>query len=185
MPATPLLQELKIRGQEAFIRTIPAKYAPDEEKHGRLNAIEEIVFVGYPNGLYDKVNLLPIVRRGITATHPEINYEGQPVFLIDASVFPGSSGSPVFIINSGGYFDRGALVLGNRILFLGIVSRVFFREERGEIIQVPIAEMTTQFVRTREMIHLGVVYKASVVIETAKLYFAHWRGLVSAANESS
>jgi hypothetical protein len=45
--------------------------------------------------------ILPIsprfFRRGMTATPPQLDYCGRPTFLIDASVFGGSSGSPVFL----------------------------------------------------------------------------------------
>ena len=42
-----------------------------------LDAIEEIVMIGYPNGLWDSVNNMPIARRGITATPVYLNYEGK------------------------------------------------------------------------------------------------------------
>jgi V8-like Glu-specific endopeptidase len=61
-----------------------------------LDAIERIIFVGYPNGMYDRKNYTPILRQGITATPFHLDYDGLPAFLIDASVFPGSSGSPVY-----------------------------------------------------------------------------------------
>ena len=40
---------------------------------------------------------MPILRRGTTATPIALNFEGRPEFLIDAAVYPGSSGSPVFV----------------------------------------------------------------------------------------
>ncbi|HGH6417174.1 TPA: hypothetical protein ACJL3H_000522 [Neisseria meningitidis] len=52
--------------------------------------------IGYPNGLWDSKNNLPIFRTGITATHPAIDFEGKKEFMIDVACFPGSSGSPVF-----------------------------------------------------------------------------------------
>lgn len=51
--------------------------------------------VGYPDGIWDEFNNQPIVRRGITATHPKNDFNGKGEFLIDAVCFPGSSGSPV------------------------------------------------------------------------------------------
>mgnify|MGYP003291781313 CR=1 FL=1 len=46
---------------------------------------------------YDKKNNLPLVRTGTIASHPRKDFNGLPQFVIDAQVFPGSSGSPVFI----------------------------------------------------------------------------------------
>ena len=56
----------------------------------------EVIFVGYPQGLYDPVNYLPIIRRGFIASVPDIDFNGKGQIVIDAQVFPGSSGSPVF-----------------------------------------------------------------------------------------
>jgi len=56
--------------------------------------------IGYPNGLWDHVNNLPLIRRGITASHPGVDYQiegqnGPGVTVIDMACFPDSSGSPV------------------------------------------------------------------------------------------
>lgn len=52
--------------------------------------------VSYPIGLIDNINNFPIFRRGITASHPGLSFKVKPEFLIDASCWPGSSGSSVF-----------------------------------------------------------------------------------------
>ena len=87
----------KTRGQghNIYYRTISRDIVLTEEQTRDMDAIEEVWMVGYPNGIYDQVNNLPVVRRGITATPYAVDYEAKPQFLIDASVFPGSSGSPV------------------------------------------------------------------------------------------
>ena len=71
-----------------------------------IDAIEDIIFIGYPNGIWDSVNNMPILRKGSTATHPCLNYNGKKEFMIDAACFPGSSGSPVLIFNENGYKDK-------------------------------------------------------------------------------
>ncbi len=63
----------------------------------------EVLFVGYPNDYYDTVNNLPLVRRGTLASMPNIDFRGQGLVVIDAQVFPGSSGSPVFAAWDGKY----------------------------------------------------------------------------------
>jgi len=70
----------------------------------------EVYFVGYPQGLYDREHNLPILRRGYIASIPEIDYEGRKVFLIDAQIFQGSSGSPVFT------------VINNKFTLIGVLS---------------------------------------------------------------
>lgn len=79
---------------------------------------------GYPDGLWDAVNNRPVLRRGVTATHPIKDYNGKKEFLIDAPAIPGTSGSPVFIIDENGYIDRDGNYYPDedRILFLGTFS---------------------------------------------------------------
>ena len=72
--------------------------------------------------MYDQVNLIPITRTGMTATPLQLDYDGRPSFLIDASVFPGSSGSPVFVYKSG---KLGAGITTQDVfVFVGVVAKV-------------------------------------------------------------
>jgi len=140
-----------------------------------LDAIEEVMLIGYPDGLYDPVNLTPIVRRGSTATPLQLDYGGEPAFLVDASVFPGSSGSPVLIANFPTYMNRRTgevFVGGSRTMFLGILSSGFFIEENGQIEKRAIPAAKEELVvRTEQMIDLGFVFKASTVVETIEDLF--------------
>lgn len=112
-------------GQNFFLRMIDHSLIPTEIQWKSIEPIEEILMIGYPNGLWDEHNNMPIVRRGITATAPYLDYNGKREFLIDAACFPGSSGSPVFLCNNGSYVDkaRHSVVIGTRVYFLGIVYK--------------------------------------------------------------
>lgn len=168
LPLIPILQEIDKMGKSVFFKSIAHTLIPSSEKMNELDAIEEVLFIGYPNGIFDSKNLMPVVRRGTTATHLQIDYEGKPVFMIDASVFPGSSGSPVLIANTGGYTSKLGFTAGNRILFLGIISSVAIREEQGQIAFIPTPVTQTPIVKTRQMIDLGIVFKASTILDTVK-----------------
>ena len=50
--------------------------------------LEAIVMVGYPNGLWDKTNNLPIFRKGVLASDYKYDWNGKKEFLIDALCFP-------------------------------------------------------------------------------------------------
>ena len=168
MPLVPLLEFAEASGQNVFFRSVPDSLVPTPDQLKELDAIEEVMFVGYPSGIYDNVNLMPIVRRGTTATPLQLDYDGRPVFLVDASVFPGSSGSPVVLWNRGSYTTRdGGVVIGSRFFLLGIMAEVAFREEHGQIDFVSIPTANVPVVRTKEMIDLGVVYKSSAILEAA------------------
>ena len=60
-----------------------------------VEASSDVLVVGYPRGFYDDVNLFPIVKSGIVASRWGAWFQGEPRFLIDAKLFPGSSGSVV------------------------------------------------------------------------------------------
>jgi V8-like Glu-specific endopeptidase len=166
MPLVPILQEIERMGKQIFFRAITHDLIPSDEQISELNTIEELLFIGYPNGIFDSKNLMPVTRRGLTATPLQVDYEGEPIFLMDASVFPGSSGSPVLIVNEGGFASRGGFSIGNRIHFLGIIASVVIREEFGKIDFVSIPTSQIPIIKTQQMIDLGVAYKSSAVLET-------------------
>ena len=56
--------------------------------------------------------------------------KGDKVFLIDAGVFPGSSGSPVFIFNQGSYPTTDGITIGNRLLFVGIITQTMLTNDK-------------------------------------------------------
>jgi hypothetical protein len=87
-----------------------------------LPPLVDIVMTGYPIGIWDSTNNMPILRRGITATAYNLDYEGKAEFVIDAACFPGSSGSPVCLVSEGQLALRGGLGLGgSHFALLGIL----------------------------------------------------------------
>jgi hypothetical protein len=167
MPFAPVLNELSNRGVQIFFKSITPDIIPsDKLLREEIDAVEDIVFVGYPSDIYDRRNLLPVVRRGITATPISVDFEGKPTFLIDASIFPGSSGSPVFLCNIGSYSPKGkGLVVGSRVFFLGVVASVFIRKDLNTIKLIDIPTGKIPVVATTQMVDLGIVYKSIVIKE--------------------
>jgi hypothetical protein len=122
MPIAPLLNQAAKQGIKPFFKTFNKGLIPTEDQLKELTAVEDILMIGYPNGIWDRANNYPIFRKGITATHPANKYEGRDEFMIDAACFPGSSGSPVFLYNVGNYVSKqGATVIGSRFYFLGVL----------------------------------------------------------------
>ena len=82
---------------------------------------EDIFFLGYPHGLgVSKDNkLTPLVRVGMVSLKTK-----DMKFLIDANVYPGSSGGPVFYRPTIASFEKANLTLGagRGFKLLGIVS---------------------------------------------------------------
>jgi len=118
--------------------------------------------IGYPNGLWDELHNLPIIRKGITATHPGLRLNGKPEFLIDAACFPGSSGSPVFLANIGGYISGRAHILGgNRIYLLGTLYTGPQHTTTGEIFAINVPTDTKSIVSGLIPNNLGYVIHSS------------------------
>ncbi|WP_339443940.1 trypsin-like peptidase domain-containing protein [Pseudomonas hunanensis] len=172
----PITRYLADRGIGIFYTAIRAEQIPTDEQIQEFDVLEEVTFIGYPNGVWDSKHSLPVIRRGTTATPLEVDFEYEPQFIIDASVFGGSSGSPVFIVQKGEVQDRnGNIKYANRVFFVGVVAAVFFRTALNEIRPFPIPTAVNSLVRPmavqQEMIDLGIVFKARTVAEAAEHFF--------------
>jgi len=162
-----LYNQLQNLQQDIFIRTIPTEMIPSQSEN--FDAIEDILFVGYPNGIFDQKNHLPIMRRGITASPYNVDFNGGKKFLIDAQVFPGSSGSPVFIKEQN--LRNGELRLGvENYFFVGIISKVFHRDETGDLIEsVAPTNPANNIFSVRQMIGLGICEKSNQLLELIEI----------------
>lgn len=170
-PFLPIIQRVKEDfKQNLFFKAIPRKTIPDQDEINSLNAMEEVIFLGYPNGMWDSIHNLPILRKGITASPLQINFENRPQFLIDASVFSGSSGSPLFTVNDGTYLDKGSICFGSRFYFLGVVSAVYFRTQINNVEARTIPTSIIPVVENKEMIDLGIVFKSQTILDTIDIF---------------
>lgn len=139
LPINPIIKNIKTtKSKTPFIVYYTEDLIPTKELVESITAIEEVFMIGYPQGLWDKTNNLPIVRRGITATPFYIDYEGKNQFLLDIPVFKGSSGSPIILFNQGSYSSRkGGITIGTRIALLGINVELYEYPAEGELILPP------------------------------------------------
>jgi S1-C subfamily serine protease len=128
----PTINQLQQTANPIFFRSINSGLIPNQDVIGTLGAIEEVTFVGCPSGIFDTANSTPLIRRGITASPIWNDFDGQPIFVIDAGVFPGSSGSPVFIYNQGSYATDKGVTIGTRVFFVGIISSAFIGGEQNK-----------------------------------------------------
>lgn len=186
MNLSQVLNKFNQEGNRIFIKTIPLELIPLKKDLEELDSLENVIFIGYPNGIYDSKNLFPIIRRGITATPVYSNYEGKSLFLIDASVFPGSSGSPVFVYDKGSFKTRdGTTHIGDRIYFVGVISETLIRTDKGELgfIEAPIRLIP--IIKKSEMIDLGIAIKSEKVKELLDLYLENLNKKNKEKNEKS
>lgn len=172
VPLRPLERAARELGVELYYHAVDSRSIPDTAAVRGFDALEDVLFVGYPSGVWDHVNLMPILRRGTTATPLELDFEGHKQFLIDAAVYPGSSGSPVFVLRSDPL--RPHLPSGKTVWFAGVVAAVFFREEANHLVPGPVPAQAASPSVTAEMIDLGLVIKSESVREVIEAFLRRW-----------
>ncbi len=139
---------------------------------------DEIYFIGYPNGWYDKRNISPIVRAGIISTPPQEDFYFNDLvkaynrnrfgevlpdklhgFIIDANAIGGSSGSLVFLKPQIIRFNKGYLEyssIGGEPLILGILAYSY---------------LDSQSIADAIRINLGGVISASSIQKTIDSFY--------------
>lgn len=167
------IEELRNHGKKPYFRCIGKEMLLRPEDYDSLTAIEDIIMIGYPNGIIDKVNCKPVIRKGITATNLKLDYNGEPIFMIDAACFPGSSGSPVFLRKTGleKEITENGLTIGVSASYslLGILyAGPTFRVD-GTIITKDIPTAAESVAEMKTMMNLGYVVKISKAIELFEL----------------
>lgn len=172
MPIAPFVNAAKEKNKNLFYIPLDKKLIPSAQQMEQLSGLEEILMIGYPNGIWDNINNKPIFRKGVTATNPNFDYNGKKEFLIDAACFPGSSGSPVFIFNEGGYRDKnGNMYIGvSRVLLLGVLyaGPQYTVEGEIKIIDVPVSQKPIVFSAVPN--NLGLILKAERILELEELF---------------
>lgn len=135
LPISNELRQMLKNGYTPLYKATQISQLVNEDAAAKLNAVEEILMVGYPNGLWDTKNNLPIARRGITASPVSVDWNGRNEFLIDCSVYPGSSGSPIYLFSPSGtrLSADHKLIPTNQVVLLGVVKSVFIHNVRGEL----------------------------------------------------
>lgn len=166
LPIGDKINELKSNGFNPFLSYLDLKLIPTQDQWGSFDAIEEVITAGFPEGLRDTVNNLPIIRSGITATHPVFNFNGDPDFLVDMPCFQGCSGSPVFLYNNGVYANprNNSVTMGQpRVFLLGVQYAIHTITKSVE--QSSSSDKTSNPVPTyKQLLNLGYVVKSSELL---------------------
>ena len=172
LPITGIVLDAQSKGVKLAYKMMDFSMLPTASDIEKMTAMEDVVIVGYPDGIWDEVNNRPVFRKGITATHYAFNYNGNKEFLIDASIFPGSSGSPVFILNEGIIQDKfGKIELAkSRALLLGVVYKVFQHSVDGAIVIQNIPTSQVPISKSYIPNNIGLVIKSSELLALEALF---------------
>lgn len=125
----------------------------------KLEATTDVIICSYPHEFYDVENKFPIIKSGIIASSWNSNFNGKPFFLVDAKLFPGSSGGmvlskPVDIAVINGQLMRSD---EKRFSLLGVYSGEFShptKDKDGNTVKEPFG--------------LGIVWYSRLIPEIIK-----------------
>jgi hypothetical protein len=135
--------------------------APDAEASKSIVAGDEVVMVGYPTGLWDEANGMPIFRRGSLATHLAFDYQKAPAFVVDIQALPGSSGSPI-VLFSEEWFDQPGAAMNAlpHLKLLGVLGEDHLFRDTG-IVTSPTGDPSGLATSMELHAGLGIATKAA------------------------
>lgn len=132
--------------------------------------VEQIMVCGYPTGLWDSTNNMPISRVGHTATNMLTNFKGKRQFLVDMPIFGGSSGSPVFRYEMPMHkTSANNLSFGSRIKLAGIIWGALNQTQHGEIKIIEIPTTKKPIAEYQTNLSLGIAHSVSTIRELATI----------------
>lgn len=169
----PFIRDAQASGHSLMYKVLGMDMLASDADYAELMQLDEVAMVGYPNAIADEVNNQPIFRRGVLATSPSLDYDGRKEFLTDIATVGGSSGSPVLQISNGVSVNQrtGSISLGgSKCKLLGVHRGGFRYDAEGRLQKVSMPEVDSIISSTRIPINLGIVIKASRIIELAKQF---------------
>ncbi len=128
---------LILKKLDQIVNRIPSDFLlrKSDYKNSKIGLGDEVFILGYPSSIDDSRTILPIVRQGIISSDPYSDFYFNETFkkdsilpnplkgfLIDGSIFSGSSGSVVILKTSYEMVDRKFTFVKEKSHVLGIIS---------------------------------------------------------------
>ncbi len=169
LPIAYIENAAKQECRDIFFMYIPKNYIATQVQLNELMAMEEVIMIGYPCGISDTYNNKPLIRKGITATHPKKDFWGKAEFVVDIACLSGSSGSPIFIWNEMGYPTNKGITIDKRIMLIGINYATTKYSKAGELkfTNIPTAVYPVIDVPT----NLAVAIKAEKILDFEQIIY--------------
>jgi hypothetical protein len=169
MNITPYLSAIRAEtGFSVHYQAFSEQHIPSTNDLKQIFPASDVFMVGYPDGLWDETNNLPITRKGVTASHPFYDFNGKSRGVVDIGTYAGSSGSPIILYEPGiPTYDSPPEPIFH---LLGILESFPFINAKGEVIEEHIPSTTEKSAVTKIPIHLGYYVKAEEIYEFEKLF---------------
>jgi hypothetical protein len=128
----------------------------------------QATLLGYPYGFFDTRNFLPVWKTGHLATEPSVDFQGEPVFLVDVSAFPGMSGAPVVAVSNSVYENEvGQMMSGVQRKLLGVFSAMRMVKTRQAADGTDMLSPGST-PNPGDSLQLGYVWKAGLINDIAR-----------------
>lgn len=103
--------EMHIPREAAPVVALPS-FVNETARNGKLlRAGDEVSFVGFPEILPEMEGLFPVLRTGRIASYPVGTAQAGGLFIINADVYPGDSGAPVYVVGRGGRPELTGMII--------------------------------------------------------------------------
>src|SRR5574337_11535 len=159
-------------GQQLRSMSLTSDWLLDAADRRSLPDIQQTLVIGYPSGLWDSFNNMPIARRGTTATHALAHYAGKRNFLVDVAAFPGSSGSPVSAYETPMYrLADGSFSPGTKAALIGVVWGVIERTVEGAMKAIKIPAAIGHIPILKTSLNLAIALHADAVRDIDEIVF--------------
>jgi hypothetical protein len=155
-------------GKTLYYKTLHERDLHTQEMLGELDVVEPVLMIGCPNGLWDEKNGFPLIRRGITASHPAYEFNGLPQFALDIGVYSGSSGSPVFLFESGLIKPNKTANTFSPGVRFGLIGTLWGGpriSEKGEVRVEPVPTERQLHAEIEVRMHIGYAIKSTKTID--------------------
>jgi hypothetical protein len=112
--------------KEATVRVLPMELLATDEDLAKyeIRPGDELRCLGYPRGYQSNQAGFPVLRSGKIASYPLLPTRDTKTFLFDFEIFPGNSGGPVYIVETGARIHGGAMIMNTQFAYImGLVSQ--------------------------------------------------------------
>jgi Trypsin-like peptidase domain len=103
--------EMHIPKEAASVVALPSFVNVTARDGKQLRAGEEVSFVGFPEMLPEMEGLFPVLRTGRIASYPIGSAQTGGLFIINADVYPGDSGAPVYVVGRRGRPELAGMII--------------------------------------------------------------------------
>lgn len=134
LPAEYIYNKLENEGKRISYAVLPEDSMPTKRTYELMSLFEDFIYVVYPEKIDEQGPSQSVIRLGINSTPLNPDYINNPFFYIDATIYGGSSGSPVFLYQHPIFHgDDGHLYHGIQYRLIGVLQAAVDHNAYGKI----------------------------------------------------